>query len=60
VHIRRSGSISTSPPASPRWGLPNSPSRCCHGSAPCWCFLVMVTYIPEIALWLPRALGMLN
>ncbi len=23
-------------------------------------FLVMVTYIPEIALWLPRALGMLN
>jgi C4-dicarboxylate transporter, DctM subunit len=23
-------------------------------------FLVMVTYIPEISLWLPRALGMLN
>ena len=23
-------------------------------------FLVMVTYIPEIALWLPRVLGMLN
>jgi C4-dicarboxylate transporter DctM subunit len=23
------------------------------------CFLVMVTYIPEISLWLPRALGML-
>jgi hypothetical protein len=22
-------------------------------------FLVMVTYIPEISLWLPRALGML-
>jgi C4-dicarboxylate transporter DctM subunit len=22
-------------------------------------FLVMVTYIPEITLWLPRALGML-
>jgi len=24
-----------------------------------WVFLVMVTYIPEISLWLPRALGML-
>jgi C4-dicarboxylate transporter DctM subunit len=23
-------------------------------------FLVMITYIPEISLWLPRALGMLN
>jgi C4-dicarboxylate transporter, DctM subunit len=23
-------------------------------------FLVMVTYIPEISLWLPRALGMVN
>jgi C4-dicarboxylate transporter, DctM subunit len=23
-------------------------------------FLVMVTYMPEISLWLPRALGMLN
>ena len=23
-------------------------------------FLVMVTYIPEISLWLPRVLGMIN
>jgi C4-dicarboxylate transporter DctM subunit len=23
-------------------------------------FLVMVTYIPEISLWLPRLLGMVN
>jgi len=23
-------------------------------------FLVMVTYIPDISLWLPRALGMVN
>jgi C4-dicarboxylate transporter DctM subunit len=23
-------------------------------------FLVMVTYIPEISLWLPRVLGMVN
>ena len=23
-------------------------------------FLVMVTYLPEISLWLPRVLGMLN
>jgi C4-dicarboxylate transporter DctM subunit len=23
-------------------------------------FLILVTYIPEISLWLPRTLGMLN